>query len=923
MRISVLSFLLVASQLFVSEKEEVAEAIYNHDYYTIQQIVKSSKQANWVLDKNNKTSLLAYAAGLGRDEIASYLMDKDADILWRNEYNSVLNSAVAGKMDFLVEAILLKDTSFINMQDYYGLTPIAYAAQENCFYCAELLIKYGATEGFAIALDKALSNNNIRMAQLLIDNQPKLFTDNNDLRRDLFYKAQRSDNIKAAQFLIDNGFNINASISNEESLLYQSLVHSKATFSLFCLKNNANFTHDIVLSNYYRSDTIPPLLYILNKAYNAYSDDWVEVANVYIEKAVERNLLESEFRNAEEIIRLAALNSDKSILYNLLYYTNDGAYTFFDSEGEELSIVEYLKKLDFDIQISDMFNEETIEDELFQAIAQKDVNKVKELVAAKPELLNARQRFKIGDANFEKVSPLGHAVKSGSIPMVKFWWSQMYYHEVANSIFNIAIVNNDLEMLQFLIKNDDNFENNGKWILYDELHASPEIIEIFLKNGVDADEYIFNGQSFLFYAVRIGNVESINLFIKYSNKISEDYKALFKAIEVNDFKQVNKLIEKGIDLNNVNSAGLTPLVWAVYLGKYEMTKYLIEHGANVSITWKEYEDGAMYPRNGSAPIRWAVQKGYEDIVELLVSKHASPVVSLFLEENLNVFHLAANQGSHIIMQTLLNGYADSSKITFDPRVDKELADFYLNNNQVGVFDYSRTTPFDIAAYSGNISICKQFLELGLGVDNETKAEGKKYTPLYFAIQGSQVETARFLIDNGADFQTEKTADLLMDEAILNSNYEVIDLLVTKGILKNISSDKYNQMLLDAAYRQSLQTLKIFIEQGVAINVADNDGRTVLHKVMNSKEIDDKIEAVNCLINNGFHINAQDKDGLTALHLAAENNDLDLVQVLLDNHANINLISHQDQKEKTALDLATHYQLYKLLKTKGAKHACEI
>jgi len=55
-------------------------------------------------------------------------------------------------------------------------------------------------------------------------------------------------------------------------------------------------------------------------------------------------------------------------------------------------------------------------------------------------------------------------------------------------------------------------------------------------------------------------------------------------IAMNNLKEVQKLIDSGSDVNEVNEEGLTPLAEAVYLNNYQTAKMLLENGASVEGT---------------------------------------------------------------------------------------------------------------------------------------------------------------------------------------------------------------------------------------------------------------------------------------------------------------------------------------------------
>jgi ankyrin repeat protein len=92
-----------------------------------------------------------------------------------------------------------------------------------------------------------------------------------------------------------------------------------------------------------------------------------------------------------------------------------------------------------------------------------------------------------------------------------------------------------------------------------------------------------------------------------------DGTALIAAAHLGNWESVAVLIEAGAPLDHVNNLGWTALIEAVVLGNggsrhTKTVKLLVEAGADRSIT----------DRNGNTPLQLATQRGYEDIVRMLM-----------------------------------------------------------------------------------------------------------------------------------------------------------------------------------------------------------------------------------------------------------------------------------------------------------------
>lgn len=96
----------------------------------------------------------------------------------------------------------------------------------------------------------------------------------------------------------------------------------------------------------------------------------------------------------------------------------------------------------------------------------------------------------------------------------------------------------------------------------------------------------------------------------------------------------------------------------------------------------------------------------------------------------------------------------------------------------------------------------------------------------------------------------------------------------------------NMMFSDSYFEDKHSDEEIigFLKSLKNINMTDKDGRTFLmHAACYNR-----LGTLNYLIKRGVDINAQDTVGYTALHFAAQNCLLKVTQILLNNHASIDI-----------------------------------
>lgn len=106
-------------------------------------------------------------------------------------------------------------------------------------------------------------------------------------------------------------------------------------------------------------------------------------------------------------------------------------------------------------------------------------------------------------------------------------------------------------------------------------------------------------------------------FIKWIFEPTVSYRVdrmdLFKAINSGDVQRVRDSIDRGADVNDVDSQGTSILSTACYYGYTEIVQMLIEAGADVNYINTDW----------TTPLLLATQEGEADIVEMLLKEGAS------------------------------------------------------------------------------------------------------------------------------------------------------------------------------------------------------------------------------------------------------------------------------------------------------------
>lgn len=236
-------------------------------------------------------------------------------------------------------------------------------------------------------------------------------------------------------------------------------------------------------------------------------------------------------------------------------------------------------------------------------------------------------------------------------------------------------------------------------------------------------------------------------------------------------------------------------------------------------------------------------------------------------------------------------------------------------------DWANNTPLMWAAKRGYTNICELLLSYYTKDMNIDEPNDYDWTALMFAAQNNRAETAKFLIEKGANknYRTSSFSETIMGVAATSGAVEVIKVLLNKGVsIEQKSGNLGYTPLMNAVDANKAGAVSFLIAKKAAVNAEDSFGDTPL-MIAASKGY---YRILQILIANSAKVNIENEEGKTALIFAAENGHYDSVAYMLDTSrlekANIN---HKDIYGKTALKYARengHAKVAELLVSKGAK-----
>ncbi len=422
-----------------------------------------------------------------------------------------------------------------------------------------------------------------------------------------------------------------------------------------------------------------------------------------------------------------------------------------------------------------------------------------------------------------------------------------------------------------------------------------------IKGGADVRERKADGTTALHYAAYHGDQQLLERLLKEGADANarNDYGStpIQEAAVRGDAKMLRALLKAGADPETKNDEGETVLMTVARTGKVEAAEVLVKAGADVN---------AVESWRGQTALMWAAAQRNPEMVRFLLKSGADPDAVSYLREwdrrvtaeprrqwrppgGWTALLLAAREGCPGCAEELANGGAN-----------------------LNLTDPENISPLLMAILNARFDTARVLIERGADV-NRWDVWGR--APLYSAVDfnttprggrpdrpSSDVTTplqvARMLIDGGANLDMQ--LKLFPPYRLLGPDRGG-DSVLTVG----------STPLLRAAKSCDVPAAKLLLESGAKVDLQNNLGATPLLVVagMNWAITDTRgrfrneqhcIETAGLLLDAGADINRASPSGQTSLHFAARLDMKDLVRFLGERGADL---LAKDRSGATPLDIA--------------------
>ena len=365
-----------------------------------------------------------------------------------------------------------------------------------------------------------------------------------------------------------------------------------------------------------------------------------------------------------------------------------------------------------------------------------------------------------------------------------------------------AITRNDAEMVDLLLGAgaDPKAANEyGATALYAAAaNADPTITKKLLAAGADPNMALNSGETPLMLAARDGRVATVHALLEGGANPNAKEKngsqtALMWAIAGRHSAVTKELVQYKADVNAVSKGGSTALMFAAR-GDTESARTLLNAGADPNL---------QIPDWGGTALIIASTMGQADIVEALLAKGADP--NYRDKNSFTALHAAVRDSEYGEDQAQRVRAVATVKVLLahGADVNARLHQEKPTVRALNELQFEGATPIFLAAEVNNLEVIKVLVAAG-GDPNIPTAYGT--TALMVAAgagtdvqrarsieeRGMAVETARYLLDRGADVNAVGEFGWTpLHNAAYQGLTDVIELLIDRGA-KTETKDKLGQ-----------------------------------------------------------------------------------------------------------------------------------
>ncbi|AUD40332.1 ankyrin repeat family protein [Flamingopox virus FGPVKD09] len=456
------------------------------------------------------------------------------------------------------------------------------------------------------------------------------------------------------------------------------------------------------------------------------------------------------------------------------------------------------------------------------------------------------------------------------------------------STFFVYNESKNLEIAKMLIQNGALVKtNNMKNIT--PLHiasssGSYKMVELLLSHGANVNALNSYGETPLHYSVSSNDLNVTGLLIENGTNVNvankDSITALLIAVEIGSIELVRLLLDKGADTSMIGIER-----FKLYVTEIKQNNNIFKtNNVNSNLTMiKEYIASELYDWNRhsatsklmfrphfepcTVPVTLATRKGSKELLEILLEYGCNP--DICEKTSTSAMHYAVIQQHYELLNILIH---------YDAYTDAK--------------DSQQNTPAHYAAKLPRSESCKYLKLLKLGGASFNIRNRKGRTPLHSACKYDNVESVKFLIENGCDTSIIDVMSFTsLNYAVYHDREYTVKVLLESGYVDpNLCNYKELSPIMQAIRRNNKNIIKMLLDARADVKpVNECYGLHMLAALHNKDLLRWLLSTI-----SEVDVNSVDNHYVPLASYVAELSDNRIMEILIDKGLDLNKVLNSNE-----------------------------